>query len=248
MEQEISSPYFFVVDSRRFCMAVLSYGEKDENMKSLLVSYHGCNKGAGLTDENKLKNTKHYLTFFDKVRHAHGCQTMIIGGDFNIKYSAIQSDCNTLLEGLDLKVMRYDLEYVPVNERTESHYGHHRAQDPNATRSGRRKEKVDTLIHSNSISVVEGSIVVDKDIPAEIMDHHPILVTLRLPNEAEVEQKQMKKERQEKQEKQEKSDEKYSNPNQDDLSNQMSRVRLDDKATKEQMTHQNPGDKKTSQS
>jgi hypothetical protein len=170
-------PYFFMFDSHRFCLAIYSYGVE---MQSLLVSFHGPNTAIGLTNIEKPKNIEHYLTFFDKVRVAHSCQTMIVAGDFNIKYSAIQSDCKTLLEKLNLTVMEYDLEIVPEDKRTETHYGHHRAQNPLASGGGRKKEKVDTIIHSNSILVV-GNAIVDKDIPADIMDHHPILATLRLP-------------------------------------------------------------------
>jgi endonuclease/exonuclease/phosphatase family metal-dependent hydrolase len=166
-------PYFFMFDSHRFCLAIYTYGVK---MKSLMVSFHGPNIADGLTDIRKAKNIEHYLTFFDLVRVAHSCQTMIVAGDFNIKYSDLQANCNILLENLDLTVMQYNLGPE-----------HHRSVQ---SARGRNKELVDTIIHSNSISVVEGSIVVDKDIPAEIMDHHPILVTLRLPNEAEVEQRE----------------------------------------------------------
>jgi hypothetical protein len=174
--------YFFMFDSHRFFLAIYSYGE---NMKSLMVSFHAPNIADGLNDIEKAKNIEHYLTFFDQVRVAHGCQTMIVAGDFNIKYSAIQSDCQSLLDILDLKVMGYDLEFVPVNERTATHYGHHRAQNPNGSTRGRKKEKVDTVIYSKIISRVS-SVVIDKDIPADVMDHHAILVTLKLPNQAEM--------------------------------------------------------------
>jgi hypothetical protein len=179
------SPYFFIFDSHRFCLAIYSYGE---NKKSLLVSYHAPNVAEGLIDIEKVKNIEHYLTFFDQVRIAHGCRTMIVAGDFNIKYSAIQADCSILLENLKLTVMGYDLEFVPANEIPNVRCGHHRAQNPIAPRRGRKKEKVDTVIHSKSILRVS-NVVVDKDIPADVMDHHPILVTLRLPNQTEVEQR-----------------------------------------------------------
>jgi hypothetical protein len=95
----------------------------------------------------------------------------IVAGDFNIKYSAIQSDCNTLLEDLDLTVMEYNLG--PQHHRTFQ------------SAPGRNKEKVDTVIHSKIISRVS-NIDIDSDIPADIMDHHAILVTLKLPNQAEM--------------------------------------------------------------
>jgi hypothetical protein len=164
-------PYFFMFDSHRFFLAIYSYGE---NMKSLMVSFHGPNIADGLTDIRKAKNIEHYLTFFDQVRLAHGCQTMIVAGDFNITFSAIQSDCNALLENLDLTVMQYNLGPE-----------HHRSVQSGR---GRNKEKVDTVIYSKIILRVS-NVVVDKDIPADIMDHHPILVTLRLPTQAKIKQR-----------------------------------------------------------
>jgi hypothetical protein len=166
-------PYFFMFDSHRFCLAIYSYSYS--YLKSLLVSFHGPNIAKGLTNIEKTKNIEHYLTFFDRVRVAHGCQTMIVAGDFNITYSAIQSDCNALLEDLDLTVMEYNLGPE-----------HHRSMQSGR---GRNKEKVDTVIYSKSIAVV-GNVAVDKDIPAEIMDHHPILVTLRLPTQAKMKQRE----------------------------------------------------------
>ncbi len=176
-------PYFFMLDSHRFNVAIYCYGVQEEHLNSLLVSFHAPNIAKGLTNIEKAKIISLYLTIFDQMRVAHKCQTMIVAGDFNIKYSDLLT--TLLLEDLDLKVMGYDLEFVPVNERTETHYGHHRAQNPGAPRRGRKKEKVDTVIYSKIISRVS-NVVIDKDIPADIMDHHAILVSLKLPNQAEM--------------------------------------------------------------
>ena len=186
MELQFLEPYFFVFDSHRFHLEIYSYEE--DKMKCLLVSHHGHNIEKGLDDKQKVKNTEYYLIFFDKVRDAHGCQSMIIAGDFNIKYSAIQEKCEDLLNQLDLDVMEYKLTT-----------GHHRYRDPQK-KPGRGKpvEVVDTVIHSKSVAVV-GNIDIDKDIPKDVMDHHIIRVTLflpclHLPNQADEIDVEIKKE------------------------------------------------------
>jgi hypothetical protein len=185
----------FQISSKRFRFIVLTSGRRSV----LLVNYHG--ERNGITEEEKMQTFLVYLKLFQKFKVKRGCDYLVIGGDFNFDLDNFDRRNQMLLD------QSYNLKVVPYQSERER-----RTKKGNILRDKvdglicdkemwNEDEKVVVYQRENTegrgentshgsqdynytgVDLTQLTTIENSQISVDILDHDPVLFTLRLPKE-----------------------------------------------------------------